>query len=101
MEENKNFDNETHCYFNEDTQEWIPYYQLESVFSTRAKERMLSGNPVLKSEQGRAKEKQGQRTDIIQISEESQIKEQIFEQWGIMSNKEIKAMNEIEQPTLF
>jgi hypothetical protein len=31
----------------------------------------------------------------------SQIKEQSFEQWGTMSNKEIKAMNEIEQPTLF
>jgi hypothetical protein len=61
MEQNKNFDNETHCYFNEDTQEWIPYYQLESY----------------------------------------QIKEQTIEQWGTMSNKEIKAMNGIEQPTLF
>jgi hypothetical protein len=30
MEENKNFNNETHRYFNEDTQEWIPYYQLET-----------------------------------------------------------------------
>jgi len=27
--------------------------QLEEVFSKKAKERMLSGNPVLKSEQGR------------------------------------------------
>ena len=59
MEENKNFDNETHCYFNEATQEWIPYYQLESYTK------------------------------------------QTIEQWGTMSNKEIKAMNEIEQPTLF
>ena len=28
--------------------------QLEDVFRAKAKERMLSGNPVLKSEQGRA-----------------------------------------------
>ena len=58
IDHNKNFDNETHCYFNEDTQEWIPYYQLETYTSPT-------------------------------------------EQWGAMSNKEIKAMNEIEQPTLF
>ena len=58
IDHNKNFDKETHCYFNEDTQEWIPYYQLETYTSPS-------------------------------------------EQWGTMSNKEIRAMNEIEQPTLF
>ena len=31
--------------------------QLEEVFSAKAKERMLSGTPVLKSEQGRTIEK--------------------------------------------
>lgn len=54
MEPNKNFDNETYRYFNEDTQEWIPY-----------------------------------------------IEEQVFQEWGTMTNKEIKVMSEIEQPSLF
>lgn len=54
MEANKNFDKECHSYYNEDTQEWIPIYEIGEV-----------------------------------------------EQWGNMTNKEIKAINEIEQPTLF
>ena len=59
IDHNENFDNETHCYFNEGTQEWIPYYQLENYTK------------------------------------------QSIEQWGTMSNKEMSAINEIEQPTLF
>lgn len=38
--------------------------QLEEVFSNKAKERMLSGNPVLKSEQGRTIKKIGKVANV-------------------------------------
>lgn len=38
--------------------------ELEDVFSKKAKERMLSGNPVLKSEQGRTIEKIGKVANV-------------------------------------
>ena len=38
--------------------------ELEEVFSNKAKERMLSGNPVLKSEQGRTIEKIGKVASV-------------------------------------
>lgn len=90
MEQNKNFDNETHSYFNEDTQEWIPYYQLETYTKL----------PFRNAEKMKMDLDEWRKKDLEKYGK-SQIKEQSFEQWGAMSNKEIKAMNEIEQPTLF
>jgi len=90
MEQNKNFDNETHCYFNEDTQEWIPYYQLESY----------TKKPFRNAENMKRDLDEWRQRDLEKYGK-SQIKEQTIEQWGTMSNKEIKAMNGIEQPTLF
>ena len=90
IDHNKNFGSETHCYFNEDTQEWIPYGQLE----TYTKE------PFRNAEKMKMDLDEWRKKDLEKYGK-SQIKEQIFEQWGTMSNKEIKAMNEIEQPTLF
>ena len=90
IDHNKNFDKETHCYFNEDTQEWIPYGQLE----TYTKE------PFRNAEKMKMDLDEWRKKDLEKYGK-SQIKEQIFEQWGTMSNKEIRAMDEIEQPTLF
>ena len=90
IDHNKNFDKETHCYFNEDTQEWIPYYQLETY----------TKKPFRNAEKMKMDLDEWRKKDLEKYGK-SQIKEQIFEQWGTMSNKEIKAMDEIEQPTLF
>ena len=37
----------------------------------------------------------------LQTPELPSVHEDTLGEWGTMSNKEIKAMNEIEQPTLF
>ena len=59
--------------------------ELESVFSERAKERMLSGNPVPKSEQGRTIEKVA---DVAKVGKDTIAKVKVIE---AKATQEVKA----------
>jgi hypothetical protein len=107
IDHNKNFDNETHCYFNEDTQEWIPYYQLETYTNPpfRNQEKMQMDLEKWRQRDlekwGVSGSKEVQNVMIEYYNRDRSKDTGAVEQWGTMSNKEIRAMDEIEQPTLF
>jgi hypothetical protein len=107
IDHNENFDKESHCYFNEDSQEWIPYYQLENYTKPpfRNQEKMKRD---LEEWRQRDLEKWGvngskevQQAMIEYYNRDRSKDIEAVEQWGTKSNKEIRAINEIEQPTLF